>query len=64
MQAFTNVDQEQKISGLSRLYEAYYTELASFIRTKVGRGPPEVEDIIQQIFLEYSQQSTAKERAL
>ena len=39
---------------LADLYRRYRRELVAFVRTKVGGGPPEPEDVAQQAFINYA----------
>lgn len=39
---------------LNDLYRRYRRELIAFVRTKVGAGPPEPDDVMQQVFLQYA----------
>lgn len=40
--------------SLSALYIRYSNELISFVRRKVGNGPPEAQDVVQQAFTNFA----------
>lgn len=40
---------------LPELYARYARELTAFVRTKVGAGPPDPEDVAQQAFVNFAQ---------
>lgn len=40
--------------ALSALYDLYRAELLVYARRRVGRGPPEPEDLVQQAFTNYA----------
>ena len=46
--------------AISRLFRDHAPELTGFVRNKVGEGPPEADDIMQQAFAQFASLSPSK----
>jgi len=47
--------------GYSAVYAREWRDLCAFLRARFGPGPPEPEDIAQQAFFKFGEQSTSRE---